>query len=91
MTARSSHVSPDSPISDFAVLAHRPRGLAARLHWRAHMNSQPMSTTSSRPNRVLVALAAAWIVLSFAIGGAVSADDGTPESATTSITGATQP
>lgn len=50
-----------------------------------------MSTTSSRPNRVLVALAAAWIVLSFAIGGAVSADDGTPESATTSITGATQP
>lgn len=50
-----------------------------------------MSTTSSRPNRVLVALAAAWIVLSFAIGGAVSADDGTPEGATTSITGATQP
>ena len=55
------------------------------------MNSQPVSTSSSRPNRVLVALAAAWIVLSFAIGGAVSADDSAPESATTSITGASQP
>lgn len=54
------------------------------------MNSQPMST-SSRPNRVLVALAAAWIVLSFAIGGAVSADDSAPESAATSITGTAQP
>jgi len=55
------------------------------------MNSHPTSTSSSRPNRVLVALAAAWIVLSFAIGGAVSADDGAPENASTSITGTAQP
>jgi len=27
-----------------------------------------------RPNRILVALAAAWMVLSLAIGGAVNAD-----------------
>ena len=55
------------------------------------MTPQPMATTASRPNRVLTALAAAWIVLSLAIGSAVSADDGTPEGATTSITGAAQP
>ncbi len=55
------------------------------------MNTQPISATSSRPNRILLALAAAWIVLSFAIGGAVSADDGAPESVTTSITGSAQP
>lgn len=59
------------------------------LGWQ--MNPQPLPTTSSRPNRVLAALAAAWIVLSFAIGGAVSAGDGTPEAATTSITGTAQP
>ena len=53
--------------------------------------NQPMSTSSSRPNRVLLALAAAWIVLSFAIGGAVSADDGAPQEASTTITGASQP
>ena len=28
----------------------------------------------SRPNRVLIALAAAWMILSLAIGGAVQAD-----------------
>ncbi|MEP7082359.1 MAG: hypothetical protein ABI841_05200 [Chloroflexota bacterium] len=36
------------------------------------MKPQP---TSSRQNRVLMALAAAWIVLSLAIGGAVSASE----------------
>jgi hypothetical protein len=40
---------------------------------------QPMKTTTiataqSRPNRVLVALAAAWMILSLAIGGAVTAE-----------------
>lgn len=30
--------------------------------------------TADRPNRVLVALAAAWMILSLAIGGAVTAD-----------------
>ena len=30
--------------------------------------------TDHRPNRLLVALAAAWMILSLAIGGAVTAD-----------------
>ena len=30
--------------------------------------------TRRRPNRVLIALAAAWMILSLAIGGAVQAD-----------------
>lgn len=40
--------------------------------WEGEMKPQP---TSSRQNRVLMALAAAWIVLSLAIGGAVSASE----------------
>lgn len=39
-----------------------------------------------RPNRVLVALAAAWMILSLAIGGAVTAEsraDGAPSTAET--------
>ena len=32
------------------------------------------AATASRPNRVLIALAAAWMILSLAIGGAVNAD-----------------
>jgi hypothetical protein len=32
------------------------------------------SATTSRPNRVLIALAAAWMILSLAIGGAVQGD-----------------
>lgn len=55
------------------------------------MQSTPVPTTSSRPNRVLVALAAAWMILSLAIGGAVGAGNATDEAATTSITGAVQP
>ncbi len=37
---------------------------------------QPTTRTPavSRPNRLLVALAAAWMILSLAIGGAVSAE-----------------
>ena len=38
-----------------------------------------------------MALAAAWIILSLAIGGAVSAGDTAPEGADTSITRAAQP
>ncbi len=49
-----------------------------------------MAATSSRPNRVLMALAAAWIVLSLAIGGAVSAGEAAPQGATTSVTEAAQ-
>ncbi len=38
------------------------------------MPSHAHTATASRPNRVLIALASAWIVLSLAIGGAVTAD-----------------
>lgn len=55
------------------------------------MKSQPMPTTSSRPNRVLVALAAAWVILSLAIGGLVSAGNAPPEATNTSTTRAAQP
>jgi hypothetical protein len=61
------------------------------LHLEAAMKPQPMAAAATRPNRVLVALAAAWIVLSFAIGGAVSADDGASADSSTSITRAAQP
>ena len=33
-----------------------------------------IATRQSRPNRLLVALAAAWMILSLAIGGAVTAE-----------------
>lgn len=55
------------------------------------MKPQTMAATATRPNRILVALAAVWIVLSFAIGGVVSADDGASPGLRTSITGAAQP
>lgn len=38
------------------------------------MQPTPRTATQSRPNRLLVALAAAWMILSLAIGGAVQAD-----------------
>jgi hypothetical protein len=59
--------------------------------WMPQMATQPMPTRSSRPNRVLVALAAAWIILSLAIGAVVSAGNAGPEAADTSITRAAQP
>ena len=37
------------------------------------MKPTTRTATASRPNRVLIALAAAWLILSLAIGGAVSA------------------
>jgi len=48
--------------------------------------------TENRPNRILVALAAAWMILSLAIGGAVTADN-RESSVTDTITSvtATQP
>ena len=47
------------------------------------------TTPDSRPNRVLVALAAAWMILSLAIGGAVNADSSGDATAPSSITGTT--
>ena len=37
-------------------------------------NTVVVPTATTRPNRLLVALAAAWMILSLAIGGAVTAD-----------------
>ncbi len=44
---------------------------------------------STRPNRLLIALAAAWMALSLAIGGAVSADSPAEAAAPAPITGTT--
>jgi hypothetical protein len=47
---------------------------------------------TSRPNRLLVALAAAWMILSLAIGGAVNAESASSATpATQTVTTATQP
>ena len=54
-------------------------------------NTIAASKATSRPNRLLVALAAAWMILSLAIGGAVTADS--PDDATAeppTITSATE-
>lgn len=55
------------------------------------MQTTTAPTTSTRANRVLIALAAAWMILSLAIGGAVSAGDASDEPAVTSISGPVQP
>lgn len=55
------------------------------------MQTTTVPTTSTRANRVLVALAAAWMILSLAIGGAVTAADAPDEPAVTSISGPVQP
>jgi hypothetical protein len=39
----------------------------------APMKPQTATATAHRPNRVLIALAAAWMILSLALGGVVSA------------------
>ena len=52
------------------------------------MNPSQTQNARSRTNRVLVALAAAWMALSLAIGGAVGAGEPNDEQATTSITSA---
>jgi hypothetical protein len=48
------------------------------------MKPTSIAATRSRPNRILVALAAAWMILSLAIGGAVTAET-RPESTTTTV------
>ena len=50
------------------------------------------ASAPSRPNRVLVALAAAWMILSLAIGGAVNAESASGATpATQTVTSATRP
>ena len=52
-------------------------------------NITTASAPSTRPNRLLIALAAAWMALSLAIGGAISADSPTEAVAPAPITGTT--
>ena len=47
------------------------------------------AATHSRPNRLLIALAAAWMILSLAIGGAVNAGSSPSGATTTSAIGET--
>lgn len=47
--------------------------------------------TTNRPNRTLVALAAAWMILSLAIGGAVSAESPADATGPSRVTSATTP
>ncbi|HVM25632.1 MAG TPA: hypothetical protein VM253_09570 [Candidatus Limnocylindrales bacterium] len=52
------------------------------------MKPNTIAATQSRPNRVLVALAAAWMILSLAIGGAVTAESRAETPPSTAITSA---
>ena len=52
---------------------------------------KPTTATAARPNRVLIALATAWMILSLAIGGAVSADSDADGTAPVPVTGTTEP
>ena len=52
------------------------------------MTPRTIAATSSRPNRILLALAAAWMILSLAIGGAVTADS-RAQANTTTVSGST--
>jgi hypothetical protein len=55
-------------------------------------NTIVASPATTRPNRILVALAAAWMILSLAIGGAVTAGERTSATAPTeAVTGVSQP
>jgi hypothetical protein len=54
------------------------------------MQPQARVATRSRPNRVLVALAAAWMILSLAIGGAVHADSSAQADPAPAVAGSTQ-
>jgi hypothetical protein len=54
------------------------------------MNDRTSAATSSRPNRILVALAAAWMALALAIGGVVNAGDSAADSAGASVTESAQ-
>lgn len=53
-------------------------------------NTVATTATTTRPNRILVALAAAWMILSLAIGGAVSAESNSSTVSAETATTATQ-
>jgi hypothetical protein len=48
------------------------------------------AATATRPNRVLIALAAAWMILSLGIGGALSAETAPGAAAPAPITSTTE-
>ncbi len=48
------------------------------------------AATRTRPSRLLIALAAAWMILSLAIGGAVHADANADAAPAPAVAGATQ-
>ncbi len=50
------------------------------------MKPTSAAATDRRPNRVLIALAAAWMILSLALGGAVAAESRAGASGTTAET-----
>ena len=54
------------------------------------MKPNVRAATRTRSNRVLVALAAAWMILSLAIGGAVHADASSDSAASQAVADTTQ-
>lgn len=54
-------------------------------HVLAAMTSRTATATTRRPNRLLIALAAAWMILSLAIGG-MAADTGADQAPPTRAT-----
>ena len=54
------------------------------------MKPNVRAATRTRSNRVLVALAAAWMILSLAIGGAVNADARSDAAPNQAVAGSTQ-
>ena len=54
-------------------------------------NSVAAHATHNRPNRILIVLAAAWMILSLAIGGAITAEDREPGGTDTGTSVTAQP
>lgn len=54
------------------------------------MKPKARVATRNRPNRVLIALAAAWMILSFAIGGAVDANTSAQADPAPAVAGSSQ-
>ncbi|MGI8658379.1 MAG: hypothetical protein ACR2K4_06380 [Candidatus Limnocylindria bacterium] len=55
------------------------------------MQQTARTVAHRRPNRVLIALAAAWMILSFAIGGVVNSDSTTDVDTAAAVVGPAQP
>ena len=56
------------------------------------MNPNTATTTAQRPNRILVILAAAWMIVALTIGGSLTGQNPTDSaSTTTTVTTASRP